>query len=63
VPRDTVLAVHDRSRRPGTGALLNQVLLVQSKAQDRRFAFEDEHSFRYLCDQRDLDLWLSGNAR
>ncbi len=23
----------------GTGALLNQVLLVQSKAQDRRFAF------------------------
>ena len=46
----------------GTGALLNQVLLVQSKAQDRRFAFEDEHSFRYLCDQRDLDLWLSGNA-
>lgn len=47
---------------PATGALLNQVLLVQSKAQDRRFPFEDEHSFRYLCDQRDLDLWLSGNA-
>jgi hypothetical protein len=47
---------------PETGALLNQVLLVQSKAQDRRFPFEDEYSFRYLCDQRDLDLWLSGNA-
>jgi uncharacterized protein DUF4365 len=28
---------------PGTGALLNQVLLVQSKAQDRRFPFEDEY--------------------
>lgn len=47
---------------PGTGALLNQVLLVQSKASDMRFPFEDEYSFRYLCDARDLDLWLSGNA-
>jgi hypothetical protein len=47
---------------PGSGALLNQVLLVQSKASDERFSFEDEHSFRYLCDQRDLDLWLAGNA-
>jgi hypothetical protein len=47
---------------PTTGALLNQVLLVQSKAQDRPLPFENEHSLRYLCDQRDLDLWLSGNA-
>lgn len=41
---------------PGSGALLNQVLLVQSKASDGLFSFEDEHSFQYLCDQRDLDL-------
>jgi hypothetical protein len=47
---------------PGSGALLNQVLLVQSKASDGRFPFEDEYSFRYPCDPRDLDLWLSGNA-
>ena len=47
---------------PGSGALLNQVLLVQSKASDGLFSFEDEHSFQFLCDQRDLDLWLAGNA-
>jgi Domain of unknown function (DUF4365) len=49
---------------PGSGprVILNQTLLVQSKAQNRPFAFETDDSFRYLCDDRDLDLWLSGNA-
>jgi hypothetical protein len=47
---------------PGSGALLNQVLLVQSKASDHRFPGETDQSFRYVCDDRDLDLWLSGNA-
>lgn len=47
---------------PGTGVLLNQTLLVQSKASDRPFLWEDDESFGYVCDQRDLDLWLSGNA-
>ena len=47
---------------PGSGALLNQTLLVQSKAQNRLFSSEKEESFRYLCDERDLDLWLSGNS-
>lgn len=49
---------------PGSGArpILNQTLLVQSKAQNRPFAFETDDSFRYICDERDLDLWLSGNA-
>jgi hypothetical protein len=47
---------------PGSGALLNQVLLVQSKASDGLLSLEDEHSFQYLCNQRDLDLWLAGNA-
>jgi len=47
---------------PGSGALLNQTLLVQSKAQSRPFPSETDDSFRYLCDERDLDLWLSGNA-
>ena len=46
----------------GTGAVLNLTLLVQSKAQDRPFEGEDADSFRYRCDQRDLDMWLSGNA-
>lgn len=47
---------------PDSGALLNLVLLVQSKAQNRPFSFETDDEFRYLCDERDLDLWLSGNA-
>lgn len=47
---------------PGSRALLNQVLLVQSKASDHPFPGETDQSFRYVCDDRDLDLWLSGNA-
>ena len=46
-----------------TGAVLNLTLLVQSKAQDRPFQGETADAFRYLCDQRDLDMWLSGNAQ
>jgi Domain of unknown function (DUF4365) len=47
---------------PGSRALLNQVLLVQSKASGHPFLGETDQSFRYVCDDRDLDLWLSGNA-
>ena len=47
---------------PGTGALLNQTVLVQSKASNADFAGEDASQFHHLCDQRDLDLWLAGNA-
>lgn len=47
---------------PATGALLNSTVLVQSKAQDRRFSSESGNGFHYLCDPRDLDMWLSGNA-
>lgn len=47
---------------PNGGALLNQTLLVQSKASDQPFPSETDQSFRYICDDRDLDLWLSGNA-
>ncbi|MHA6763943.1 DUF4365 domain-containing protein [Streptacidiphilus sp. PAMC 29251] len=46
----------------GTGAVLNLTLLVQSKAQERLFQGETPDGFHYLCDQRDLDMWLSGNA-
>ncbi|GAA2271755.1 hypothetical protein GCM10010415_43090 [Streptomyces atrovirens] len=47
---------------PGSGAVLNLTLLVQSKAQDRRFSGETDDAFHYVCDQRDLDHWLSGNS-
>jgi hypothetical protein len=45
-----------------SGAVLNQTLLVQSKASDRPFAWETDQSLRFVCDDRDLDLWLAGNA-
>lgn len=44
------------------GAALNLVLLVQSKAQSQPFAGETADSFHYVCDGRDLDYWLDGNA-
>lgn len=47
---------------PGTGVALNLAMLVQSKASDSRFADEDDDGFHYLCDSRDLDTWLAGNA-
>lgn len=45
-----------------TGALLNLTMLVQSKASNAPFSGEDDRGFHYLCDPRDLDLWLAGNA-
>ena len=47
---------------PDSQAVLNLTLLVQSKAQDRRFSGETDDGFHYVCDQRDLDHWLSGNS-
>jgi len=45
-----------------SGAVLNQTLLVQSKASDRPFPSETDESFRFPCGERDLDFWLAGNA-
>jgi hypothetical protein len=47
---------------PGTGRLLNSLVLVQSKASNRSFTEETSQGFRYLCEERDLELWLAGNA-
>lgn len=47
---------------PGSGALLNQTVLVQSKASNRDFQGETDEGFHYLCDPRDLAHWLAGNA-
>ena len=44
------------------GAALNRVLLVQSKATERRFAGEDGHGFWWVCDESDIGYWLAGNA-
>ncbi|MST32862.1 DUF4365 domain-containing protein [Acidimicrobiaceae bacterium USS-CC1] len=47
---------------PSSSELLNLTLLVQSKASTLPFPDETDQGFRYTCDQRDLDLWLGGNA-
>src|SRR5258708_28164611 len=47
---------------PSTGALLNLTLLVQSKASEHPFPGENDRTFHYVCDPRDLELWLAGNA-
>lgn len=45
-------------RDPFTGEVSNSHLLVQSKAQDARFAGETDQRFHYICDERDLAYWM-----
>ena len=49
-------------RDPGTGAMSNRIVLVQSKASRALFPGETTASFHYLVDTRDLEYWLGGNA-
>lgn len=45
-----------------TGEMTNNVVQVQSRATERRWTAETATEFEYLCDQRDLDYWMEGNA-
>jgi hypothetical protein len=45
-----------------TGIVTNSVIQVQSKATEASFTAETEASFEYLCEERDLDYWMQGNA-
>lgn len=49
-------------RDPETGAALNSILRVQSKATKGPWAHETDRSFEYTCDERDLTYWLAGNT-
>src|SRR5207249_3114037 len=49
-------------RDPATGEVTNSILQLQSRAFSSRFTAETDHSFEYLCEQKDLDYWLSGNV-
>ena len=40
----------------------NCILQVQSKAGPSWFKAETEHSFEFICDERNLNYWLAGNA-
>ena len=44
------------------GDALNLVVMVQSKASNRRHSFETADSFQWTADQADLDYWLGGNT-
>lgn len=47
---------------PVTGEATNAIIKVQVKATTLPFQAETPSSFEYLCEQRDLDYWLRGNA-
>ena len=49
-------------RDSATGEVSNCILQVQSKAGSSWFKAEDEKSFEFVCDERDLQYWLGGNA-
>jgi hypothetical protein len=45
-----------------TAEVSNCILQVQSKAGASYFRAETTESFEFLCDERDLDYWMRGNA-
>lgn len=64
---------HDRSvdagidgsievRNPATGEMTNKHLFVQSKASGLRFSGENDRSFHYNCDNRDIDYWMKSDV-
>jgi hypothetical protein len=64
---------HDRSidagvdgsieiRNPATQAMTNRHLFVQSKASARNFPGENDRSFHYNCDPRDVDYWMKAEV-
>ena len=49
-------------RDPATGAALNLMLQVQSKATKGPWIAETDAAFEYVCEERDLAYWMGGNA-
>jgi hypothetical protein len=49
-------------RDPATGELSGGQIFVQSKATTLPFQGETDEHFEFLCDERDLEYWLSGTA-
>lgn len=49
-------------RDPSTGETTNSIIEVQSRATANPFQAETDNGFEYLCDERDLEYWLRGNA-
>jgi hypothetical protein len=49
-------------RDPQTHHALNAIIQVQSKATTRPFTAETSSSFEFLCEDKDIDYWMAGNA-
>lgn len=49
-------------RDQSTGAALNLVLQLQSKATKSPWIAETDASFEFVCEERDLAYWMGGNA-
>ncbi|HUZ52198.1 MAG TPA: DUF4365 domain-containing protein [Streptosporangiaceae bacterium] len=49
-------------RNPVTGEVANRLILIQSKASDRRFPGENDRSFHFLCKQADVAYWMSADV-
>lgn len=45
-----------------TGEVANRLVLIQSKASNNRFPGEDDQSFHYICDSRDIDYWMQADV-
>jgi hypothetical protein len=55
---DGIIEIRDSS----TGETTNSIIQVQSKATANPFQAETDNGFEYLCDEKDLEYWLRGNA-
>ncbi len=49
-------------RDPVSHNALNAIVQVQSKATKRPFTAETANGFEFLCEEKDLDYWMAGNA-
>jgi hypothetical protein len=48
-------------RNPVTGEVANRLILIQSKARDRRFSGENDRSFHFICEPADVAYWMSAD--
>ncbi len=53
---------HFEIRDPVTGELSNSIVQVQSKATNSPLGTDSNGTFDWICDERDIDYWMSGNA-
>src|ERR1051326_1377731 len=55
---DGIIEIRDAN----SGEVTNSIIQVQSKATKGPFQAETADGFDYLCEEKDLEYWLCGNA-